>query len=223
MCFSASVSFGSAALLLSVGTLVSVINHSKSYRMLTVFPLFFGLQQALEGLVWVTMGLNSSQPLHQFGILGFLGFALIIWPSWAPWSIFYIEPNKGRKKILYALGVTGLCVSITALWILSKADVKAYSAGYSLGYSISHFQRYWSSNFEFLAYVVPTLIPFFVSSLKPIKTIGCLIFAGMVIAQVMNQEASISVWCFFAALISFYVSIFIYNTRFFYQENKSKK
>ena len=209
MCYSANASFGSAALLIAMGAVATLKNKSKSYRMLAAVPFFFGAQQASEGIVWLTMGSNSSSNLHQFGIFGFLGFALIVWPSWVPWTILSLETDLKRKQILRILGIIGLCASSIALWILYTTDIEASIFKHSLVYSVSNLQRYWSPNFEFFIYFISTVLPFYISSLQKVRNTGYLVVTSMILTQIINKEASASVWCFFAALISIYLTAHI--------------
>lgn len=205
MCFSAGASFSSAALLVSVGAATMLGNKLKSQRMLTMVPLLFGIQQAAEGIVWVTVGQNTV--IHQIGIVTFLTFALIVWPSWVPWSIFFIEKNEKRKTILQIIGWIGIGVSLVATSMLLGSNPKAYVTGHSMGYSLLNLHRSFSPNFEFVAYVTPALLPFFISSLRMVKVAGILLLISVIITQIINKEASTSIWCFFAALISFYITM----------------
>jgi hypothetical protein len=182
-------------------------NKLKSQRMIAAIPFLFGVQQAAEGMIWQTMGHGeASGPLYSFGVLLYLGFANVIWPSWLPWSIYKLEKNEKRKRILRVLGIVGSCVSVLAAWMLFSVELKAFVSGHSLGYDFVHLKRHWPPNIEFPLYLSATMVPFFVSSLKTVKRAGYLIFASMIIAQFINQETTTSVWCFFAALISFYVA-----------------
>lgn len=99
-----------------------------------------------------------------------------------------------------------LVVSLLAVSVLYSVDVQAYPVGHSLGYAFPNFKRSWPASLDFLLYDIPTLVPFFVSSLPPVKKAGFLVVGGLIIAQVINREATTSVWCFFAALISFYIA-----------------
>lgn len=210
MCFSANASFTSAALLVTVGTITALGNRSKPHRMIAIVPLLFGLQQAAEGVVWQTMGQEDTVHLHQFAVLVFLGFALVVWPSWIPWSIFKIEKDIRRKKILKIIGLIGFCVSLASAWVLLTTDVKAYITGHSLAYTLSSIittQQNWAPNLEFLLYTTATMLPFFISSLKTVKIAGCLVAISLVLSHIINKEASSSIWCFFAALISLYIAV----------------
>jgi len=212
MCFSANVSYGSAALLIATGVVTTLGNKKKSQRMIAAIPLLFGLQQAAEGIVWQTMGAESSS-LHQFAIWIYLGMANVVWPSWLPWSIYNLEVNLKRKRILKILGIIGTCVSVLAAWMLSSAELKAFISGHSLAYDYVHLKRFLSANFDFPLYLTATIVPFFVSSLQTVKRAGYLFFGSMVIAQFINQETTTSVWCFFAALISLYIAVNILRLR----------
>lgn len=207
MCYSANVSYGSAALLIATGVATTLGNSSKPQRMVAAIPLLFGVQQAAEGIIWQTMGQDMTSPLPQFGIILFLMFAYVVWPSWIPWSLYKIEKNEKRKRILKVLGVVGLGVSLISTFVLYSVEVNAYTVGHSLAYAFLNLKRYWPPNIEVPLYLTPTLLPFFISSLRMMKKAGYLVFGSMVIAQIINQETTTSVWCFFAALISLYVAL----------------
>lgn len=201
------VSYGAAALLMATGAGTSLGNKNPSYRMVAAIPFLFGVQQVSEGIVWQTLGAQSASTLHQFGVSLFLSFAIVVWPAWIPWSFYHIEPNQRRKRILKYIGFLGLIVSLLAAWVIFKANLKAYVVGHSLGYSFLNMDRLWPPNLEALLYFTPTVIPFFVSSLRMIKKAGYLIFISMLLAKAINEEAQTSVWCFFAALISLYIAL----------------
>lgn len=206
MCFSAGVSFGMGALLVATGTVTSLGNKKKDQRMIAAMPLIFGIQQLAEGLVWQTLG-DATSFTQQFGITLFITIALIIWPSWLPWSLYQLETNEQRKRILKVLGFFGFGVSILAIGVLHNNPVQAYSAGHSIGYAFPNVQKFWPDSIDFLLYDTPTIIPFFVSSLRTVKKAGYLVLASLVATQLINQQATTSVWCFFAALISFYIAV----------------
>ncbi|WP_413288059.1 DUF6629 family protein [Bdellovibrio sp. HCB337] len=207
MCYSASVSYGSAAVLMATGAVTTFKNNSKQQRMVAAIPFLFGLQQVAEGIVWQSMGHESANSLRDLGVFMFLTFALVIWPTWLPWSFYPIETNTNRKRILKVIGVTGVGVSILVASVLYSINVKAYIAGHSLAYAFPGFQRSWPANIEALLYFTATVVPFFISSLRTIKIAGYLVFGSMLLAKAINRETETSVWCFFAALISFYIAV----------------
>ena len=54
-------------------------------------------------------------------------------------------------------------------------------------------------------YMIVTLVPLFLSSLRIVKMLGILLFVSAAISYAFYTEAFVSVWCFFAALISVYL------------------
>lgn len=211
MCFSAGVSYGSAALLVATGAATTLRNNSKPHRMVAAIPFLFGIQQAAEGMVWQAMGQETAGSLRQFGVVVFLTFALVVWPTWLPWSFYKIESDEKRKRILKIVGGVGFAVSLLAALVIYSVELKAYVVGHSLGYAFLNLNRSWPPNLEALLYFTATVSPFFISSLRIVKEAGYLVFISMVMAKVINQEAQTSVWCFFAALISLYIAVKILN------------
>lgn len=207
MCFSASVSYGAAAILLVTGAATTRGNPLKSHRMIAAIPILFGVQQAAEGIIWQTMGQGASSSFHQFAVFLYLTFVYVVWPSWLPWSLYNIEIIGTRKRILKILGVVGLGVSLLAVSMIYGLEIRAYVAGHSLAYSFPNLKKFWPAGIEFPLYLIPTMLPFFASSLRMVKRAGYLVFASLLLAQVVNQETTTSVWCFFAALISFYIAV----------------
>lgn len=209
MCFSAEVSYGSAALLMVTGAVTTLGNRSSERAMIAAVPFLFGIQQISEGIVWQSMAEGSTSFTRYLGAVSFLTFAYIVWPAWMPWSFYFIEPDEKRRRILKGIGIAGIFIAAMAGWVLYSVDVNAYVTGHSVGYAFPNLHRFWPANIEAFLYLTPTVIPFFVSSLKTIKKAGYLIFVSMVIARIINDEAASSIWCLFAALISFYISVHI--------------
>lgn len=207
MCFSANVSYGAGALLIATGAVTTLGNSSKQQRMIAAIPFLFGVQQIAEGLVWQALRGQMSPAIQQLGIMLFVTFALVVWPSWLPWSLYHIEKSDSRKRILKFTGVMGLGVSLLAVSILYGIDVQAYPVGHSIGYAFPNIKKSWPDSLDFLLYDIPTLLPFFVSSLRTVKKAGYLVFASMILAQIINRETTTSVWCFFAAIISLYIAV----------------
>ena len=58
MCFSATVSFAAASVLLPAGVyaIVKAAKRCKRHLWLACVPVFFAIQQAVEGIIWVYLG-----------------------------------------------------------------------------------------------------------------------------------------------------------------------
>ena len=78
MCFSATGSFGVAAVLAGIGAVSMAREKAPSHRMLALVPMLFAAQQAAEGAVWITFDHPSLRWLHMLAIVVFLAFALVV-------------------------------------------------------------------------------------------------------------------------------------------------
>ena len=80
MCFSATASFTASALLVPIGVYcVKQSTHvQKPYWIIAALPLIFGIQQAFEGSVWITI--ESGDPsATRLSALSFMFFSHLFW------------------------------------------------------------------------------------------------------------------------------------------------
>ena len=78
MCFSATGSFGLAAVIAGVGAVAVAQRKPAAHRMLAVVPLMFAAQQVTEGIVWLTIGDPSERSANLAAVGVFLVFALVV-------------------------------------------------------------------------------------------------------------------------------------------------
>ena len=100
MCFCEPVSFAAGSVLVAGGAFVGWKAYQTNWRYLPVsqMPTFAGLQQFMEGHVW--MGLNDGDPsMLWWSAMGYIFFSWLIWPVWIPFSVYYLEPPESRRKI----------------------------------------------------------------------------------------------------------------------------
>ena len=108
MCFSATVSFSAGIALTAVGTYTLKKSESNDERPFAAIPLLFGIQQILEGFVWLGLQNKFGGPQEtQSFIYLFLFIAQVLWPFWVPLSIIQME-KKGKvntfERTLLILG-----------------------------------------------------------------------------------------------------------------------
>jgi len=211
MCFSAGASFTAAAGL-SLISLVSIKQvRTKKIIPLSLTPLFFGIQQASEGFVWVTLNNGDTiSLLHVSSMYVFLFFAGMFWPTWVPASLYWAEDVYKRKQLLFKLMCCGILVSLLFLWCWLLKTKGAVIIDHHIDYPVDHYPfdctnpmycRIGSYVLSFL-YSLVTIIPFFVSSIPYMKLLGIAVGGGAVTAYIFYLMAFPSVWCFFAAICS---------------------
>jgi hypothetical protein len=223
MCFSAQASFIASAALIFISALCFKKAQNNNQRLLASGPLFFGIQQFLEGLVWITLNKGDTMSaLHTCGIHGFLSFAYIFWPLYVPFTMYVFETNQMRKKIELGLFVLGCFIATMGLLTLSLFGYTATAIHHHVVYQyIPSFTTFSASTLTAIQYILLALYALVLVGSMVISTIpymwliGCLIALGFIVAQILFTLAFGSVWCFFAAVVSMliYCSISALNKK----------
>lgn len=200
MCFSAGASFAGGAVITAIGVMTVSTNRDHSRRLFAAIPLIFGVQQISEGFVWVALQSPGHDLMLSISMYIFLIAALIVWPSVLPLSVLVMEKVKNRRLALYLLLVVGLLTSIYYVLNLLVSDVDPRIISHHIKYA-PEFRRPLALP-VFIAYLVATLAPLFISSVRKMWLFGLLVTVSCLITGIFFKEYLASVWCFFAALIS---------------------
>ncbi len=205
MCFSATASF-SAGIVLAVAGIIAIRNTKHtSQLMFAAIPLLFSIQQFTEGFVW--LALTHHKEWQHIPIHIFLIFAQVLWPLWVPVSMLQIERSKIGRKLLSILVVIGASVSLYLLYTLISYNVSAAITPYHI-----HYELDFPTHFQYLVaglYFLTTVVPPFLLKGKRMISLGLLNLASFVITMIFFDQYVISIWCFFAALISWEVILVI--------------
>jgi hypothetical protein len=191
-----------AGVLAGIGFVAFERNQSTRHRMYAAVPLLFAAQQAAEGTVWLTMDRAGQSLLQQLAVTAFLGFALVIWPLWMPVSLLRVEHDPLRRRVLAGLCLAGLVVAVCAATVLARWNPVAQVAGHSIVYAYTTGSTDIRPLAFLAAYMIPVVLPFFVSSASLSRTTGAALVISLVATVVIQRDALTSVWCFFAAILS---------------------
>lgn len=209
MCFSASASFTAGAVLLTMGAIAIRKSSTPAQRVLSCIPIIFGLQQLTEGLLWIGLSRPGYEYLVQPAKYGFLLFAQVVWPAFIPYSIMRIEPKPIRKKIMKVLFGFGLVLAAYFAYCLSACDVTVAPGCAHINYVLSYpALGVYAMSF---GYFLPAAIPPFISGIGRLRVLGLFTLLAYVAAKIFYEQYVISVWCFFAALVSGFVLFIIYG------------
>ena len=195
MCFSAAASFAAGGTLSVVGALTLTKVKKKSELPFASIPLLFGIQQAIEGAVWVSFG---SPILNTIATYAYSMFSHVLWPIFIPFSVLMIEIDQTRRKILRLFSFGGLAVGLYLLYFIIVDPVTAHIVNNSIAYRSPHLYVY----LIMALYLVATCGSCLVSSHKIINIFGVVLFISFAIASWFFTETFFSVWCFFAAILS---------------------
>lgn len=200
MCFCAEASFGASAVLSVIG--VAAIKKVKTRDQIpfAVIPFIFAVQQFSEGFVWLALSNPAFAFLGKVSSYTFLIFAQIIWPLLVPISITLLEKDVKRKRILKLFWGIGFLVSSYFTHRLIMYGVQANIAGHHVAYkqvfpdSLAHIID--------ILYGLATIAPIFLSKVRRMWTFGVAVSIAYIITAIFYVHYILSVWCFFAAIIS---------------------
>ncbi len=200
MCFSATASFVAGASLSTLGVITTKKATRKSEIPFAMIPLLFGIQQIAEGVIWLSFQFDAVR-LNSVMTYVYSIFSHVLWPIYVPFSILLLEPMPWRKKTISTFWLMGIMVGFYLLYFIIKFPVISHVVNKSIVYYSPHFYIFLVIGFYFAS----TCLSGLSSSHKFINLFGLLIFLSAVAAYQFYATSFISVWCFFAAILSMVV------------------
>lgn len=207
MCFSASASFTASVLLTLLSLLAFKQAKHRATLLLACSPLMFAFQQASEGFLWLSLTNSAWLSVHLPAMYFFLFCALSWWPVWSPFVLMLLEPHIVKRKILMNLFAFGAFFSLYMLYCLIAYGATASIEGCHIYYLVTIPGQIYT--FMGVLYLIPTLIPFFISSIWGMQMLGVAITASYLLSYVFYRFCFLSVWCFFAAVLSMMILVIV--------------
>ncbi len=200
MCFSATASFTAGAVLLGVGTLTlrsALASRQRRDLPFAAIPLLFAIQQLIEGVIWLTFteevkGLNTVMT-HVYSF-----FSHVLWPVYVPVAVLLMEPAAWRRRALTAFVAAGAAVGAYLLYVLVAFPVVSKPTGQHIEYDSPHF----FAAVTMTLYLLSTAFSPLLSTHRMVGAFGVLALLSFGAAYAFYATWFISVWCFFAALLS---------------------
>ena len=203
MCFSATASFIAGSALSAVGVITIKKTKRKAEIPFAMIPLLFGIQQIIEGVVWLSFG---SSLLNIIATYAYSLFSHVLWPIFVPLSVGLLETVPWRKKVLLVFQFIGMAVGLYLLYFLVKFPITSRVINESIVYDSPHFYLILVLIFYFAATCISSLF----SSHKIINVFGVAALLSAAVAYGFYAQSFISVWCFFAAILSVIVLFYFY-------------
>ena len=197
MCFSASASFIAGAALSTVGVATLRMTKRKGEIPLATIPLLFGMQQISEGLIWLSFRSDSSLPDATLTLVYSL-FSHVLWPIYVPFAVLMLEPAPWRRKTLYAFLAIGTAAGLYLLINMVRFPITSQLAGAHIEYVSPHFNAFVVMG----SYLAGTCLSALLSSHKIVNIFGAVALLLFVAVYQIYTLWFISVWCFFAAVLS---------------------
>lgn len=214
MCFSATASFVSGAVLCTLGAVTLERTLLPRERAIASVPFIFGVQQIIEGLIWI----SSTEVVTSTGLIlmgskfltySFSFFSLILWPIFLPASVALIEPRESAKRGMRALLLPAAITTIYFIYVMFHFPI------YSLILE-NHIQYHFTTHppiFISLCYCIGSVVPCFLSTHYWIKGVGGVLGGALIFSHIYFDDSFVSVWCFFSALMSVFIYIHFFLRR----------
>jgi hypothetical protein len=211
MCFSAAASFAAAAIVGGIGiaTLRNAAGVHRAVLPIAAFPVLFAVQQATEGFLWLDLGQPEPGVCRPILTHAFLAYAEVFWPVFAPLAALLIEPVPWRRRMIAISLAIGIAL---AGYLLFMMIANPYVAAIADGHIAYRNAATYPRGIE-IPYVLATTISLLLSSHRLIQLLALIILAGFGVAYVSFYASYISIWCFFAAVASVVVYLFVKRAR----------
>jgi len=196
ICFSATSSFIASVALLGIGAVTIRQTTASAERPYAAIPLIFGVQQLVEGILWLELP-AQSQATHMLAI-AYMLFSHILWPIYVPLAVLAIEPLAVRRRLIVLPTIAGAGAGLFFLIALATSRVSATIAGPHIAYHLPHPH----DGIALTLYVAGTCLAPLLSSYRTVQLFGVAIACSMLATYLAYAMWFASVWCFFAALTS---------------------
>lgn len=203
MCFSATASFVAGTALSATGAVTLSETKTKRDISFASIPLLFGIQQIIEGGVWLSFQYGLPF-LNQIATYTFLFFGYVFWPIFVPFSVGLLETDLHRRRILYIFQFVGIAIGLYLLYFIVKNPVTSQIVNKSITYSMP--EQYGVLLVGM--YVLATCVSCLFSTHRIINLLGVLATLSLAIAYYFFTASYVSVWCFFAAILSIVVYLY---------------
>jgi hypothetical protein len=214
MCFSAEASFTAAAILLPAGAIgvQRAYRTDRRYLPFAALPIFFGLQQLFEGLVWTGNTFSNDNMVQRFS-LAYMFFSWLAWPVWIPFSTYFLEPC-GRRNVYLIFAIMGGMLGAVQYfpylahegWLVTKFFPHAISyQGTVL------FDFVMRRQLAYAIYLFVIIAPLLTSSDRHAQIFGILISMVVTVTYLFFSVAYISAFCFGGALMSLYIVYMVFR------------
>ena len=197
MCFSATASFVAGTTLSTIGVATITRVKQRSELPFALIPLLFGIQQFIEGIIWLTFS-HDAPLLKQTMTYIYSMFSHVLWPIYVPFAFRVLETTPWRRTAMLWFQVAGLAVGLYLLYFIVTRPVIAEIVGHHIVYDSPHFFIVP----VIVIYVAATCFTGTISSHTFVRLFGGLALLSFIATYFFAASALVSVWCFFAAVLS---------------------
>ncbi|MEP6932253.1 MAG: DUF6629 family protein, partial [Flavobacterium sp.] len=187
-----------------------------SQTMFAMIPFIFAIQQFSEGFLWLSIPNEKWSYLQTSINYFYLIIAQILWPIWVPVALLLLEKEQTRKQIQRVLVAIGILVSVYLTYCLFNFDIRSEIDCYHIAYIQTYPETF--RVLGGLLYIIATILPPFFSHIRRMSWLGITVLISYVVTTVFYESYLVSVWCFFASVISLSVYLIMSEIRTSHRE-----
>ena len=210
MCFSSGARFGSTALMIPAGLASCRVCHRSGRPELLPLALsqrMVGLQQGLEGVVWLGLDRGGPAALIHTAALGYLFFAYAFWLAWMPWCALCAHQGGSSGVGPWLQGCFG-CGLALGLWLwlpllLQPSRIQPAVLLGNLTYNtLTPVLAVLSLAQGGLLYGLLITVPLLLAGSGRLRGFALALALAYGLAWLGYRHAFVSTWCFFSAGLS---------------------
>lgn len=198
MCFSASASFAAGSALLAVGAVTVNKAERNAELAFAAIPLLFAVQQLIEGVIWLSFSADAPALLNPAMTFVYSLFSHVLWPVYVPLAVVLLEPVRWRRQAIVAFLAAGSAAGLYLLANMLRFPIESRPVGGHIEYASPHFYIVAVMT----GYLAGTCVSMLFSSHRLVKLFGLAALLSFALSYVVYTRWLVSVWCFFAAVLS---------------------
>ncbi len=201
MCLSPEVDVIAGTALTGIGVATLLQVRRKRDLVIASLPLGFGIHQLTEAFVWWGLRGQVSPGIGDAARDIYVGYAQVVLPIIVPLGFALLEPDPKRRTLVWPFAALGLAVGLFLLWHLVGGGVIAEERDHCVAYITTVPHAIPSA----VAYILAVCAPALLSTQRHLRWFGLVNIVGIAIAATMQEEEFTSVWCLYAAVMSWLI------------------
>ncbi len=179
------------------------------YRLAAALPILLGLHQLDETLVWWRLEGHASSGVGVAATWIYLLFAFVALPTLVPTMVLLIEPRGRRRRLIAPFLALGVVVSALLLATMVHGHPSAALGSYHVAYSIG----LQHGVLVIGLYIVATCGSLLASGVRSVVWFGVANLVAVVVLAPLAADGFASLWCFYAALSSGAIALYLRLSR----------
>jgi len=215
MCFSATASFVAGGVLIPLGgvALAQAWKTDRRYLALAAFPILFGVQQVVEGVLWRSLDTPGLTVSHAAAMV-FLFFAYLLWLGLVPFAVFCVEERAWLRRVFLGVTVFGIAYGLS-LFVPLLVNPDWLTVDLARGSILYDTRLIYddavSKTVLRVTYAGVICLPLLASTAHGVRFFGVLVTLSVLVAFLFATYAFTSIWCYFAALVSAWITFMLFR------------